>query len=237
MYNNQLPQLFLLHYAGGNVYSFNFLKKYLENSFEVICLELPGRGKRMFEPILKDKEKAINDQFNEILKYRKTGVDFVVYGHSMGAIIGLGVTYLLEKSKDAPRSLIVTGNSGPGNYREEQFYKLEPLQFSTALKELGGIPNELFENIELFDFFEPVLRADFEIVEREIDEDPILVNCPIYCVMGSDEKYVHRILNWKNITNSEFKYEIFEGNHFFINNHPEKLAQFIKKAYYDTLVL
>ena len=237
MYSSHLPQLFLLHYAGGNVYSFNFLKKYLEPHFEVVCIELPGRGKRMLETILKDKKEAVNDQYNEIQKYRKKGVDFAIYGHSMGAILGLGVTCLLQKNMDAPINLIVTGNSGPGTDRQELRYNLDSEGFMDALKELGGIPDEVYENKELFDFFEPILRADFEIIERHIDEELETINCPIYCVMGSEEKYVSRISNWKNFTNNIFEYEIFEGNHFFINNHPEKLAQFIQKAYNDTLVL
>ena len=68
---NQLPQLFILHYAGGNVYSFNFLKKYVEPYFEVISVELPGRGRRMSEGLIKDKGEAIRDQLKEIQKHRK----------------------------------------------------------------------------------------------------------------------------------------------------------------------
>lgn len=236
MYNSQLPQLFLLHYAGGNVYSFNFFKKYLEPYFEVVCIELPGRGKRMIETILKDKKKAVKDQLNEIQKLRKKGVNFAIYGHSMGAVLGLEVTRILEENNDTPTCLIVTGNPGPGTYREELRYNLDSEEFMDALKELGGIPDEVYENKELFDFFEPILRADFEIVERQIEEESETINCPIYCVMGSEEKFVSEITNWNKYTSNTFQYEIFEGDHFFINNHPERLARFIQKAYNDTLV-
>lgn len=237
MYSRQLPQLLLLHYAGGNIYSFNFLKRYLEPYFEVVCIELPGRGRRMNETLLKEKEKAVDDQFNEIIKHRKKGVNFAVYGHSMGAILGLEVTRKLEENNDSPICLIATGNAGPGTYRKELRYNLDTPIFKEKLKELGGIPNEVYENKELFGFFEPILRADFEIVERDIDEEILSINCPIYCAMGSEEKYVAKISNWQNFTNKHFEYEIFEGNHFFINNHPERVAQFIQKAYNDTLVL
>ncbi len=46
-------QLFLLHFAGGNYYSFRFMFPQL-NEFEIIPVELPGRGKRMKENLLKD---------------------------------------------------------------------------------------------------------------------------------------------------------------------------------------
>ena len=53
---NLKPQLFLLHFAGGNKYSFNFLKKYLESAFELVSIELPGRGDRMSEKLITDKK-------------------------------------------------------------------------------------------------------------------------------------------------------------------------------------
>lgn len=236
MHNRTIPQLFLLHYAGGNVYSYNFLKKHLEAYFEIICIELPGRGKRMREAVIRDKNDAVQDQLNEIRKHRKPGVDFAVYGHSMGAALGLGVVHELEAINDAPRSLIVTGHAGPGTYRKEERYKMETSQFKEELRKLGGVPEEVMENEDLFGFFEPVLRADFELVERP-SADPAKVNCPVHCAMGSEEKYVQKIAGWENYTTNGFQYEIFDGNHFFINDHPERLAQFIKEAFNDTLAL
>ena len=236
MNNNKMPQLFLFHYAGGNIYSFNFLKKYLDPYFEVISLELPGRGKRMSEDLIKDRELAVQDQFNEIIKYRKKGSKYALYGHSMGAIVGFELVKLLNKNEDSPVALIVSGNPGPGEFRDQVRYNLNGEDFILALKELGGIPNEVYETKELFDFFEPILRADFEIVERSIKELSGEINCPIYCAMGSKEKYVDKISNWQNFTKKNFEYKIFEGGHFFINYHPEQLVHFIKKAYNESLV-
>ncbi|MGV3610698.1 MAG: thioesterase II family protein [Fluviicola sp.] len=237
MHSRQLPQLFLLHYAGGNSYSYNFLKRYLEPNFDVVCIELPGRGKRMREAILHDRKEAVRDQFDEIKKHRKQGVDFAIYGHSMGAVLALGVAYEMEAIGDIPRSLIVTGHAGPGSYRNESRFNLDTPVFKEELRKLGGVPEEVLTNDELFGFFEPILRADFEVVERQSDTEMAKVNCPVHCVMGSTEKYIHKIAGWKNYTNSNFSYEIFEGNHFFINDQPEKLAQFIKEAFNDSLAL
>jgi surfactin synthase thioesterase subunit len=56
-------QLFLLHFAGGNIYSFNTITPGLKN-LEVIPLELPGRGRRMQKGLLKDFDLAANDFFH-----------------------------------------------------------------------------------------------------------------------------------------------------------------------------
>lgn len=51
--------------------------------------------------------------------------------------------------------------------------------------------------IELFNFFEPILRLDFEIVEQEHESLSVeKINYPIFSVMGSEEKNVCNITNW-----------------------------------------
>jgi external thioesterase TEII len=44
------PQLFLLHFAGGSCYSFQFMLPYLKD-FNVLPIELPGRGRRIKESL------------------------------------------------------------------------------------------------------------------------------------------------------------------------------------------
>ena len=90
------PDLFLLHYAGGNVYSFNFIKPYLNGQFNFIPIELPGRGKRMREDLLFNKDLAVKDVLNQILENLNSN-PFLIYGHSMGASIGFSVINELEE--------------------------------------------------------------------------------------------------------------------------------------------
>ncbi|HSH65657.1 MAG TPA: alpha/beta fold hydrolase [Bacteroidia bacterium] len=227
-------QLFTLHFAGGNCYSFQFILPFLQD-FEVIPLELPGRGKRMNERLLRDFDCAAQDFYTQI-KAKIKGGPFLIYGHSMGAYLALKVTALLEKINLAPVGLLVSGNPGPGIKSNKERYLLEQNAFIEALKELGGVPSEIIENKELFDFFEPILRADFEIAEKENASKENIVNVPIYAMMGSTEESVEDIENWKRFTNSQFEYNVLEGDHFFIHKHPEKIAQIIKN-YFDSIPL
>ena len=93
-------QLFLLHFAGGNCYSYEFLiKKILRSALSKIdcyALELPGRGKRLDEELIVDKNDAIVDYVSQIKKLRN-GKPYIIYGHSMGATLGLSVVKKMEK--------------------------------------------------------------------------------------------------------------------------------------------
>lgn len=229
------PQLFLLHFAGGNYYSFYFMAPFLKD-FEIVPLELPGRGKRMEEDLLRDFDSASRDIFNQISS-KLNGQPFFIYGHSMGASLGFRVSNMLEKAKTPAAYLIVSGNPGPGMKSNCKRYLLPSEDFKVELKKLGGVPTELIENKELLDFFEPILRADFEIAERNELEKDASLNIPVYAVMGSEEEKAGEITNWRKFTQSKFKFELLEGDHFFIHKHPVKMARIIKNCYDEVALL
>ena len=84
----------MLHFAGGSCYSFSFIAPILESQFEVIQLELPGRGKRMDEVLLTDFDAAARDVAQQILE-KLDDQDFLIFGHSMGASLSLRSVNLL----------------------------------------------------------------------------------------------------------------------------------------------
>ncbi|GAA0731528.1 thioesterase domain-containing protein [Aquimarina litoralis] len=230
MYTQNKTQIFLLHFAGGSCHSYDFLRKYFDkNDYEFHALELPGRGKRSNEQFVLDKEKAIQDYFNQLKTIRVKNQPYIVYGHSMGSTLGLSVVKRMEEIGDAPQVLIVTGNPGPGvSRREKKHYLLDDLAFKEELRKLGGVPEEVLENQELFDYFSPIMRADFEVLEKDnFLEKGLVLDTPIYAMMGEKEETVDKIKNWNRFTRNEFKFKIFPGNHFFINDYPLDIARTI----------
>jgi external thioesterase TEII len=232
-------QLFLLHFAGGNCYSYDFFKQKIKNkSISVYALELPGRGKRYHESLILNKKDAIDDYVEQIKSIRNDE-PYIIYGHSMGATLGLSVVKQMEEENDAPLQLVVSGNPGPGvkEFDENDFetekdrYRLPDSEFKNVLRELGGIPEEVLENKELFDFFSPIIRADFQVLEKGgYIEQNIKIDCPIYAIMGDSEKRSIHIDNWKNYTRSNFKFQILSGNHFFIHDHPDEMMNILLKC-------
>lgn len=151
----------------------------------------------------------------------------------MGAYLTLRVANMLENTGRYPACIIVSGNAGPGVHAENKKprYLLGREEFIEELKILGGLPPELLENEELFNFFEPVLRADFRIVElNELENEPP-VQAPIYALMGNEEEKVAEIDNWGRFTTGYFQSAILEGNHFFIYRHSGRIAGIINAFY------
>src|SRR5258708_15140581 len=222
----QQTQLFLLHFAGGNRYSFQFMLPFLQD-FAVIPLELAGRGSRIGEPLLTDFDEAARDLYRQLTdKLRYPGC--LIYGHSMGAYLGLRVANMLEAAGKYPAGLIVSGNAGPCIEKDRSTYHLPRADFIEELNKLGGIPPEMIENEELFSFFEPILRADMEIAEKKNMTGEPAINAPLFALMGSDEAKADKISNWSFFTQSHFNSEILKGDHFFIYKHPARIAAIIR---------
>jgi surfactin synthase thioesterase subunit len=228
----QKTQLFLLHFAGGNCYSFQFLFPLLKE-FEVIALELPGRGKRMMENLLTNFDDAAEDIYQQIAS-KRNAAGCMIYGHSMGAYLGLKVSHMLEQNNLPVDYLIVSGNAGPGVPSSKIRYLMEQEPFIEELKILGGIPSSFFEEPELMSFFMPILRADFEIAERNGLTQDLIVNTPIFAMMGTEEEKVGKISNWGKFTSKKFNHCLLPGGHFFINDHGPQLADVLKDCHKQT---
>jgi external thioesterase TEII len=229
------PQLFIIPFAGGNVYSFNFLVPYLEK-FKITVLELPGRGKRIKENLLTEFDEAAEDIYKQILS-KLTSSFFMIYGHSLGTGLGLRVANMLQKVNRAPVHLIFSGNPGPGVKEKSQWYLLEKSAFIDKIKKLGGLSEDLYLNDEFMEYIDPVFRADFELAERNtLCEEPV-VSIPIYAIMGDLEKNNIHLSNWKRFTNAGFQKEVFTGDHFFIYKHPQRIAMILQQCFENSRLL
>ena len=197
--------------------------------FNFIPLELPGRGKRGTQAFLTKFEDAAADITQQILELNQNH-PFLIYGHSIGTVLGLMVTHQLEQVGLYPNRLIVSGSAGP-NIGLESYYKrlvqLSDQDFMEEIRLMGGLPDELFKNKELLSFFLPILRADIALFTNS---SPVFhkILTPVTAVMGDKEREVSKLENWKNLTLGKFKSIILPGNHFFIFDHPKTIANIIK---------
>lgn len=232
------PQIFMLHFAGGSLHSFDFIRKFIPNSFEIHSLELPGRGIRVREPFVYSHIDAIQDYLTQI-KAKRSSAPYIIYGHSMGAVLGLLVAEKLEALGDFPEGLVLTGNSGlrlKGQETKEKRYLMDDVEFKKELTELGGVPDEVLNNQELFEFFSPILRADFQVAEEICDTENTSVKAPIQILNGSEEDFDETEDNWSDFTKNTCTHKILPGGHFFIYDHCQELVDCILNSFKKNVI-
>jgi len=218
-------------YAGGSKYAYLRFESVAPKGLNIITMELPGRGDRLLEPLLVDVNSMVDDLFISL----KDNIykPYIIYGHSMGAILGYLIAKKLQENNfPLPLHLIITGCEGPASKNENQKKRsqLPPDEFIEELKTLGGIPDQVFEDISFQNFFEPILRADFKALEdyKYSKGDPL--NVPICVLFGEEENFsLTEALLWKEESNCEVEVIQFPGDHFFIFKHVKQIMNIIQK--------
>jgi surfactin synthase thioesterase subunit len=97
------------------------------------------------------------------------------------------------------------------------------------VKELGGIPEDIDE--ELLNFFEPIIRADFQAIETYQHEERKPIDVPITVSIGKNENVTLELAQtWDKETINDVKVFEYPGNHFFIFENAEDIIAEMKRS-------
>jgi surfactin synthase thioesterase subunit len=224
--------LVCLPFAGGNKYSYRCFEKIAPSFLTITTLEYPGRGSRSKEPLMRDIDSLAHDLFGQLKEIIKDG-NYAFYGHSMGGLLACLVTRkVLDNNFFPPGHLFITGTTGPSAHSrsEKKTSLMDKEEFIQELIRLKGGPDEILQNRELLDYFEPILRADFEVSESYLYDEVAPMNIPITVITGMEEDMEEAdIRSWQKETNFAIDFKRLPGHHFFILDFPEVIIDVIMK--------
>jgi len=220
--------LYGLPFAGGNSLSFRGLQAHLVDTIQMKAIDLPGHGKRVRETLLTHLETIVDDIFSQI-QPELDKHPYAIYGHSLGAALGhLLIRRIVNQNLSTPMHFFVSGRRAPSVKQTTPFrHCLPKAEFISMLRKLGGSPPELLEHDELIDFFEPILRADFQALETHEYHQTHPFNIPLTILHGMNDKEVsyHDLLPWQQETTQPISIKQFSGDHFFIFQHFFQIGQ------------
>ena len=231
--NNLAPalNLYCLPYAGGNGYSYRPLEQHLPPHIRLAGIELPGRGRRAGEPLLHSLEALADDIFAQ-LRPHLGRQPYALFGHSMGAALCFLCLQRIEAAGlPYPQTVFLSGKSAPSAHEKKARHLLPRDGFVDMLRDLGGCPPEILAEQELIDYFEPILRADFQAVEtwNPVPRPPLPV--PLVVLHGRDDEVTReQALAWAKETSAGFEFHEFDGAHFFIQQHWRQIASVVGAA-------
>jgi medium-chain acyl-[acyl-carrier-protein] hydrolase len=224
--SNGKLRLFCLPFAGGAASIFRTWTAILGPDIEVAPIELPGRGTRF-------REKPVSDLL-ALAQAVCTGIlprldrPFLLFGHSMGALLGFEVIRHLRKAYGMePLLFFAAGRNGAHIPEATISYNLPDQQIMERLQDLNGTPQGLMEHPEFKTLMMPALRADFAISETYVYAADAPLDCPIVALGGiSDPETTTEGLDaWRQHTRSFFRLRLFPGEHFFLNTAKELMLQ------------
>jgi len=227
-------------FAGGNIYSFRFLEnELLAKGISIEVIEYPGRGNRIVEPLSENIDailKEIMPQVIQEISNLKRNEPYILYGHSMGALMSYLVAIeLMNTNLTKPLRLVVSGKSAPSVPYNKGISKMTSKEFWDTMQTTGGTPKELLNSEMLREFYEPIIKSDYKAVENYQYQHDKKLNYPIDIFYGNDDVFpLNDMKPWNNETIASSKIYGLSGGHFFIYDHVSILVDYFTNTLKST---
>lgn len=221
-------RLFCFPYSGGSAQLYNTWAEHLPATVQLLGIQYPGRGSRFTETPCTNLDQLLPDLKESIKPF--LDIPFAFFGHSLGAAIAFELTRELQKDGISPKHLFVSARNAPHLPKQtEPLHNLPEDAFRKKIHELGGTAPEVLEHPELMDLVAPLIRADFTVSETYALRPGGPVTCPMTAMGGSKDPLVpvNGIHEWEQHAGGSFKSNIFDGEHFYIDEVRKDVVSFI----------
>lgn len=226
-------KLFGITYAGGTAKLFSELYSYLEDSVECISTEYAGHGTRAKEPFYDTWDEMVSDIANQINGHLREDDDFALFGYSMGSAV---VYELLAQNllKRQPVHIFLAGHEAPDvEWEAKQYFKLSDRELLAVLSPKGGFRNTDSKMLERDAFrriyFEP-MRNDYRLLGQYRMSRRIRFSAPATLFFSPDDIPAERMHSWDSFLSEGSEFVELTGNHFFIQQHAERMAEIVRKG-------
>lgn len=225
-------RIIFFHHAGGDKYAFNPYRVLLAGlGWEMVAYDFPGHGDRFNEPLLHTAEELVEDAYNALAD--KFEGEYVLFGNSMGTLPAYLLMHRLIKARlPLPVHFFGSARRSPASYRPQHRDKpLSDADFWKRIEDFGG-PATLHSNPELRELYEPILRADYDILDG-YDHESGLPPLPVAATIlyGSGDRYTYEELTpWKLLFSLPVELIGLKGGHFFVYEQPESVLECIRKS-------
>lgn len=231
--------LFCLHFAGGHAALFRQWQEHAPAGVSICRVQLPGHGTRMSEPLLLDMPTLLAGLHSAAARWM--GHRYALFGHSMGGTIAAEWAIRIQQENlPPPVCLFVSASEPPHKNWLPPCRNLPEDKFRALVFEAGGLPQEVMEHEELMSVFEPILRADYTVLETWAPQPVRPVHAPMIALAYRDDRVVPEeiVAEWQRFAASSWEMLKLPGEHFFIQVHPtvvmsavfERLKEFLHEG-------
>ncbi|MDR1135253.1 MAG: hypothetical protein LBL49_03600 [Clostridiales Family XIII bacterium] len=221
-------RLVCIPYAGASAAMYNPFRAELP-CIEVYPLDIAGKGGRVAEKNHDTFKEAAADCAGAILDIG--GYETIsLFGYSMGGLLVYEAAMLIFQRFGAlPRNIFIAACNPPRmSGQREAYSKYSDAALIEYLLGMGGIDDELLNYPDFKEFFLPIIRYDFALLESYRHNDNV-VQLPIKLnILYSDDE--ESVFEWDAYSSCSCSYHHFDGGHFFINNSCKCVCELIKNV-------
>ncbi|HEX5402929.1 MAG TPA: thioesterase domain-containing protein [Pseudonocardiaceae bacterium] len=211
-------RLLCLPHAGAGATVYRAWGSSLPAWINVCPVQPPGREKRQREAPLTSVEQLVARLAPEVLASVRP--PYALFGHSTGALCSFELIRELRRlGGPLPVHLFVAGRPAPQlPMQRTRLSGLAADELATALRRLGGTPEEVLADHDVLRRIQPLLVADFSVNEAYSHRTESPLDVPITAFTATNDAGADppKVAAWAEQTSAGFQLRTLVGGHFAV---------------------
>ena len=212
--------LVCLGYSGGGTAPFRPWAKQLPDDMELVLACYPGREGRFTEPYATAWDPLCEEVVDAVVTEVATR-PYVLFGHSMGAVMAFEVAARAERRGHGPMALTVSASEAPTDWPVRDG---TPPHLGQSDEELvhwmstvGQLPPELLAEPELVQMAVSLLRADLTVSDSYRYRPDTTVRAPMQVIYGAEDGKAPagNAERWTPLGAGRVRVDELPGGHFY----------------------
>jgi surfactin synthase thioesterase subunit len=211
-------------HAGAAAASYRRLAAALAAGGDTFIVQYPQRAERLGDPAPKSLDDLADGLFRagpwqQIAPLR-------LFGHSMGAVVAFEFARIAEQHGVAVHTLWVSAGPVPSLIAGLPELPTSHEELLADLIDLGGTDPRLLADEEFAELLTNAARCDYQALNRYQCGAAVRIRADIHAVGGRHDHRVDAgsLRRWANHTDGAFTLSLFDGGHFYVNEHINALA-------------
>lgn len=224
----RLPLLVFPH-AGAGASAYRAFSKAFSDNFDVIVFQYPGRQDRAHEPALPSLAEIAAGAFAEFrTSAHNRGLPIITFGHSMGALVSFEFVRLAEAAGIDVRQLTISAAVAPCHVADKPPHPTDDQEILDHLAVLEGTSADVFANREVMKLALPVIKRDYHAFDTYSCAETIKLAARIHAICGDQDPVVtmRDLYGWGKHTDN-VQVTMFDGGHFYLNDHIDAIAELL----------
>ncbi|KWX67628.1 thioesterase II family protein [Mycobacterium sp. NAZ190054] len=215
-------------HAGGAAAAYRgFASALSARGVDTFLVQYPQRGERLAHPA----PETIAELAADLLD----AVDWVqlgplrLFGHCMGALVAFEFTRAAAHRGVTVRELWASASQAPSTVEGSRPVPTTDREMLADIVDLGGTDARLLEDEDFLELLLPAVRADYQAFNRYTCGRDVRIDADIHVLGGeADRRVDHALLRqWEIHTDAAFTFTMFDGGHFYIDDHLDEVAELV----------
>lgn len=206
-------------HAGAAATSYRRLATAMAAGGDTFVVQYPRRAERLHHPAPETIHDLARGLFEAGPWHRVAPLR--LFGHSMGAVVAFEFARIAERSGIAVHKLWVSAGPPPSTVSDLPDLPTNTSDLLADVADMGGTDPRLLADEDFAELLATATRCDYQALNRYDCSDDARIRADIHALGGRHDRRVdaESLRRWADHTQGSFTLSLFDGGHFYINEH------------------